>query len=76
MTNLCGFKFRLPTISSATVPTVSENCYRIGVLLKEIFPGENIFLSRPDSKWDHYYYKLSTGEIINNYNDGKYLYLK
>jgi len=42
---------------------------------KEIFPGENILLSQPGSKWDHYYYKLSTGEIINNYNDGKYLYL-
>lgn len=24
MTNLCGFKFRLPTISGATAPTVSN----------------------------------------------------
>lgn len=52
------------------------NCYRIGKLLEKIFPGENILVSQPDNKWDHYYYKLSTGEIINNYNDGKYLYLK
>lgn len=52
------------------------NCYRIGKLLEKIFPGENILISQPDNKWDHYYYKLSTGEIINNYNDGRYLYLK
>jgi len=24
MTNLCGFKFRLPTITSATAPTTSD----------------------------------------------------
>ena len=24
MTNLCGFKFRLPTIAKATAPTVSD----------------------------------------------------
>lgn len=24
MTNLCGFKFRLPTISKATAPTASD----------------------------------------------------
>lgn len=53
------------------------NCYRIGKLLSEIYPGENIKVDQSgSSKWDHYYYKLSTGKIINNYNDGKYLYLK
>jgi hypothetical protein len=36
MTNLCGFKFRLPTISKATAPTASdigENTFNSNITL-------------------------------------------
>lgn len=53
------------------------NCYRINILLKELFPGgELILVFQPTVSYDHYHYKLKTGDIIDNWNDGKYLYIK
>lgn len=42
------------------------NCYRISKICQAIFGGELIFVSQPNSNYDHYYLRLKNGKIDNN----------
>lgn len=41
------------------------NCYRISVLLRAIYGGEIVYVSQPNSQYDHYYLKIQNGKIDN-----------
>jgi len=42
------------------------NCFRVSKLLQSIYGGELVFVSQPDSEYDHYYLRLPDNSIIDN----------